>query len=243
MTPSRRPPSTWTPCERFGPAETGHRRAAERAGQRLHGDRTLRAPRPARRGAPRLPDHWRPSELQRGRAGLRPAAGVGADARRHQPLRRQPAGPAPRHPGRQHGDRRPGRGRGAALEPLARPGRQRPGHRRSSSTRSWPGTTPPPANPGTPRPSPPGPEAAVKAAAWDAAVHGTGAVQPAAQRHHRRVQHRPGRPAGRVHRPVLRVPGGRLGGAEHRDRQPDRPRASTRRGRTWTAGSPGARTP
>ena len=68
------------------------------------------------------------------------------------------------------------------------------------------------------------PEASVKAAAWEAAVHGTGLSNQLLERHDRRVQHRRGLPAGRVHRPVLRIPRGRLGGPEHRDRQPDCPR-------------------
>ena len=51
------------------------------------------------------------------------------------------------------------------------------------------------------------------------------AVQPAAERHDRRFQHGPGGTAGRLRGPLLRVPGGRLGRAQHRDRQPDRPRA------------------
>ena len=60
-------PATSTPSQRFGPAETGHRRPAERAGQRLDGGRTLRAPGPARRRAPRLPGHAPPSSCRRRR--------------------------------------------------------------------------------------------------------------------------------------------------------------------------------
>ena len=140
--------------QRFGPAETGigvllnvlgnASTAIERYVPEVRAGRC--PPRFPVRGGRRAPAC---------RAGVRPAAGMGAHGCRDQPVRRQPAGPAPRDPGRQHRHRRAcpwmRNSAGTSGTPSPPTGR-RP---RSSSTGSWPGTTPPPASPGTPPPSQP----------------------------------------------------------------------------------------
>ena len=82
--------------------------------------------------------------------------------------------PCAGHPGREHCGGRPCRGRRTALEPVARAGSQRPGTRRRSSTAELAGDTTAAARAGHATALAARPEPAVKAAAWDAAVHGTG---------------------------------------------------------------------
>ena len=138
-------------------------------------------------------------------------------------VRRRPAGPAPGHPGRQHGDRRPRGGRRTALESLACPGGQRPGLAGAARPGARPGQ-----HGGRQVRARHGPRRAPRGIRQGGRLGGRRPrhrpVQPAPRRHDCRVQHRRGLPAGRVHRPVLRIPRGRLGGPEHRDRQPDCPR-------------------
>ena len=225
--------------ERFGPAEPGIGVLLNVLGNAVDGGRTLRAPGPARRRAPRLPDHGRRTAAGGG-AGLRPAAGLGPDPCRDQPLRRRPAGPAPGHPGRQHGDRGSRGGRRTALESLACAWRPTARPRRSSSTQELARDNTAAGKSGHATALAARPEAAVKAAAWDAAVHGTALSNQLLSATIAGFNTGAASPAGRVHRPVLRVPRAGLGGPEHRDRQPDRPRPLPRgTGPRRPGGTPG----
>ena len=175
--------------ERFGPAETGIGVLLNVLGNASTAVERYVPRRPARRRAPRLPHHGRRTAA-RGSAGLRPATGLGPDPGRHQPLRRRPAGPAPGPPGRQHRDRRARRGRRTALESLACPGGPRPGHARSSSTQELARDNTAAGKSG-PRHGPRrAPRGGRQGGRLGRRRPRHGAVQPAAQRHHRRVQHR-----------------------------------------------------
>ena len=156
-TPSRRRPSTWTPSQRFGPAETGIGVLLNVLGN---------ASTAIERYVPAAErDAVRRGFLSTARPTSCSAAAPGSDqqlawARTLAATSRYDASRLDLLRGILDGSTvidGPGRGRRAALEPLARPGRQRRRPPRSSSTRSWPGTTPPPASPGMPPPSPPAP--------------------------------------------------------------------------------------
>ena len=69
------------------------------------------------------------------------------------------------------------------------------------------------------------PEAAVKEAAWTEAVHGTSLSNQLLSATIAGFNTGPGGAAGRIRGPLLRVPGGGVGRAQHRNRQPDCPRA------------------
>ena len=82
------------------------------------------------------------------------------------------------------------------------------------------------------------PDAAVKEAAWHEAVHGTSLSNQLLSATIAGFNTGPGSAAAGLRGPLLRMPGGRVGRAQHRDRQPDRPRALPGRRRTSAAARP-----
>ena len=87
------------------------------------------------------------------------------------------------------------------------------------------------------------PDAAVKAAAWEAAVHGTALSNQLLSATIAGFTTAAAGLLAAYHRAVFRVPRARLGGPEHRDRQPDCARPLSRRRRTCRPADPAGHAP